>query len=120
MEHQQTRTFEITGLSATRAHDAPSLIFAKRICGDVTPAKIVFVDLVVVPPGAEIGLHTHSVDSREVYIVLSGTGEMRLGPETIEVGEGSVLANEPGGQHSLRNIGADDILMVVIDTKVDR
>jgi mannose-6-phosphate isomerase-like protein (cupin superfamily) len=120
MNHEAVRSFEVEGLTTTYAHDAPTPIFAKRICEQLTTAPISFVDLVVVPPTAEIGPHTHELDSREVYIVLSGTAEMLLKGETIQVGQGSVLTNEPGQRHSLRNTGDVDVLMVVIDTKADQ
>lgn len=112
-------TFEVRGLAATHAHEASSIIYARRICDDVSSTPIAFVDLVVVPVGAEIGDHTHEPSSREIYIVVSGEGEMLLGGDAIQIAAGSVLVNPPGGRHGLRNTGTTELCMVVVDTKTE-
>jgi mannose-6-phosphate isomerase-like protein (cupin superfamily) len=74
-----------------------------------------FIDLSVLPPGSDIGTHTHEMDNEELYIVVSGRGVMVLDGREIEVGPGHVILNRPGGTHGLRNIGDEELRIVVIE-----
>src|SRR4051812_38758613 len=40
-----------------------------------------FMDLSILPPGAEIGRHTHGGDNEETYIVVCGRGRMEAGDQ---------------------------------------
>lgn len=77
-----------------------------------------FIDCVVIPPGATIGVHTHERDNEELYIVLSGRGVMTIEDQEHDVFEGDVIVNPPGGAHGLRNCGDADIRLVVIEYPV--
>ena len=72
------------------------------------------LELVRVPPNhAAWPLHSHSAQW-ELYVVISGSGEVRTPSETIAVGVGDVFINPPGEAHQLRNIGSDDLVYYVI------
>jgi mannose-6-phosphate isomerase-like protein (cupin superfamily) len=77
-----------------------------------------FIDCVVVPPGATIGVHTHESDNEELYIMLSGRGIMMIENQEHDVSEGDVIVNPPGGTHGLRNCGETDIRLVVVEYPV--
>ena len=54
-------------------------------------------NVTVVPPGKRaFPFHSHRVNE-EMFFVLEGTGELRLGSETIPVRAGDVVACPPGG-----------------------
>lgn len=61
-----------------------------------------FIDLVVVPPGASIGRHTHG-DNTEWYVILEGAGTMWFGGAERAVARGDILVNPPYGEHGLCN-----------------
>ena len=79
--------------------------------------SIRFIDLSVLGPGADIGCHAHEEDNEELYIVVSGKGLMTLDGQEFEVGPGHVVLNRPGGTHGLRNIGEEELRIVVIEVE---
>jgi mannose-6-phosphate isomerase-like protein (cupin superfamily) len=96
------------------AHGGTGLIETERVLRGPTATACDFVDLTVVPPGSDIGVHTHGAHDEEFYVIISGTGEMHLDGRTFRVGPGDVIRNRPGGTHGLRNIGEHDVRIVVI------
>jgi mannose-6-phosphate isomerase-like protein (cupin superfamily) len=110
-------TFEDPGFQRAVAHDGGAPILFNRVA-DARGGASNWIDLVVVPPGADIGRHTHGEDDEETYIILAGRGRMTLDGEEFEVGPGHVVVNRPGGTHSLANTGEDEIRLVVVDVRV--
>ena len=78
----------------TKASD-PALIFRKR----------------ALHPGSGIGLHKQEVD--EVYYVLSGSGELTLDGEKRAIGPGTAILTRPGSTHSLKQVGAEDLVIII-------
>ena len=62
-------------------------------------------------PGAAIGYHRQEAD--EVYYVLAGRGELTLDGVRREVGPGTAILTRPGSSHGLRQLGADDLVILV-------
>jgi mannose-6-phosphate isomerase-like protein (cupin superfamily) len=58
------------------------------------------------PPGASTTPHYH-VQTEEIYYILAGHGEMRVGDETRAVGPGDAVAIPPGAPHRITNTGSD-------------
>ncbi|MDY0166316.1 MAG: cupin domain-containing protein [Thermoguttaceae bacterium] len=58
-----------------------------------------------IPPGTSTIPH-HHVKTEEIYYVLEGLGEMRVGSDVRQVGPGDAIAIPPGASHALRNTGA--------------
>ena len=79
-----------------------------------------FIDMTVIEPGADIGLHAHELDNEELYIILSGKGWMTLDGRTFEVAPGHVVLNRPGGAHALKNIGEEALRILVIEVEANR
>jgi mannose-6-phosphate isomerase-like protein (cupin superfamily) len=77
-----------------------------------------FIDLTIVPPGADIGTHTHADDNKEIYVIVSGCGTMLVDGRRFEVSAGDVVVNRPGGTHGFWNTGASEVRMVVIEIPV--
>jgi mannose-6-phosphate isomerase-like protein (cupin superfamily) len=53
-----------------------------------------------VAPGASTAPHYHPL-AEEIYYILEGTGQMRLGTETQAVGPGDAIAIPPGQVHTI-------------------
>jgi mannose-6-phosphate isomerase-like protein (cupin superfamily) len=57
-----------------------------------------------VPPGARTIPHYHP-QTEEIYYILQGAGQMRIGEETTAVGPGDAIAIPPGQIHHITNSG---------------
>ena len=65
-------------------------------------------------PGQETGfLHTHK-QHEELYFFLGGHGEMQVDGQIVPVGEGSVVRVAPDGRRSVRNNGAEPLVMLCV------
>ena len=62
------------------------------------------------PSGGQVPWHNQ--DSEEVYVILSGTGEMCLGNERLTVCDGQAIFIPPGEYHQLTNTGEDILVMI--------
>lgn len=98
------------------AHDGAGATGAVRVAsGAQVQGCCHFIDFAELPPGASIGDHRHADDEEEYYLVLSGTGTMRLEDEYFPVHPGDLVRNPPGGLHGLRNTGAERIRLFVFE-----
>jgi len=73
-----------------------------------------WVDLCVVTPGAEIGVHEHLVDD-EIYFILKGNATKIVNGKEAKVGPGDVILLKCGGSHGLRNESDREVHVLVID-----
>lgn len=62
--------------------------------------------------GAAIGYHRQNED--EVYYVVSGTGELTLNGQRSVVGPGTAILTRPGSSHGLRQVGSDDLVIIIV------
>ncbi len=70
-------------------------------------------------PGAETGfLHTHKTHE-ELYFFLSGKGEFQVDGEVFPITEGSVVRVAPNGKRSIRNNGAEPLVMLCVQYRGD-
>ena len=69
-------------------------------------------------PGKATELGSHPVPYEEAYYVLRGTGRVQLGepPEEYAVGPNSVVFIPGGTQHSVENLGTDDMEILTVMT----
>jgi mannose-6-phosphate isomerase-like protein (cupin superfamily) len=61
--------------------------------------------------GASIGYHEQKED--EIYYVLSGQGELTLDSTRYVVGPGTAILTRPGSSHSIRQVGRDDLVILI-------
>lgn len=108
--------FQSSAFEKVHAHGGEVAIAFARVL-ERNRGAIRFIDFSVLGPGADIGKHTHAADNEELYVVVSGKGWMTLDGREFEVGPGDVVMNRPGGTHALKNIGADDLRIVVIEVQ---
>jgi mannose-6-phosphate isomerase-like protein (cupin superfamily) len=69
---------------------------------DSSPLKGASVAEALVAAGQETEAHVHR-RSQEIYYILEGSGDMRLGPEEKQVREGDAILIPPGTPHQIRN-----------------
>lgn len=76
-----------------------------------------FIDLVILPANSSIGVHTHSKNDMEFYIILFGEGIMVVNGCEFLVSAGDVILNPPAGTHGLMNKSSHEMRLVVIQIK---
>jgi mannose-6-phosphate isomerase-like protein (cupin superfamily) len=62
-------------------------------------------------PGSGIGYHEQKED--EIYYVLSGRGSMTIDGKSFEVGPGTAVLTRPGSSHGLKQVGAEDLVIMI-------
>jgi mannose-6-phosphate isomerase-like protein (cupin superfamily) len=112
--------FEDGGFTRALAHDGAAPILFKRVAEAATGSAARWIDLVIVPPGADIGEHTHGPSDEEIYIIVDGHGRMVVDGHAVDIGKGDVIVNRPGGTHSLVNTGRAELTLVVVDVNASR
>ena len=78
-------------------------------------------NLTAVPPGKRaFPFHNHRVNE-EMFFILEGTGEVRIGAATHPIRVGDVIACPPGGQetaHQIINTGDVELKYLAVSTKL--
>lgn len=62
-------------------------------------------------PGSEQPMHSHP-EAEQVYVVVSGTGLMRVDDEAQEVAPGMLVFIPRGAKHAIRNTGSEPLVYV--------
>ena len=62
-------------------------------------------------PGSAIGYHVQRED--EIYYVLSGRGLMTIDGKEFEVGPGDAVLTRPGSSHGLKQVGKEDLVILI-------
>ncbi len=65
----------------------------------------------VVAPGKRTLLHKHSL-SEEIYYILAGCGEVRLGDKCYPVKVGDSICIPPGIPHNIKNTGNEALIFL--------
>jgi len=112
--------FRKIGHGAPGAEHAPEK-FSARI-GDIgrrIGAQKLGCNLTVVPPGKRAWpFHNHRINE-EMFVVLEGEGEVRIGEETHPIRKGDVIAHPPGGTetaHQIVNTSDAELKYLAIST----
>jgi mannose-6-phosphate isomerase-like protein (cupin superfamily) len=113
--HRRHYRFDDTEFQTTVAHAGEGRIRTCRVEARPEIGAANFLDLTVVSPGASIGVHTHGPADEEIYVVVSGTGLMRLERDEFLVGPGDVVVNNRRGTHGLVNTGEAELRLVVVE-----
>jgi len=95
---------------------------AKRInksLGDATGLTGFGFHIIEVPPGsASTEYHRHYHEDECTY-VLAGSGEVRVGEEAFEIGEGDFIGYRAGGlPHTMTNTGNTDLRCIVVGQRL--
>lgn len=83
-------------------------------------AKKLGYNLTVLPPGKRaFPFHSHHANE-EMFFVLEGAGEIRIGSERYAIKQGDVIACPPGGKqtaHQIVNTSDADLRFLAVSTK---
>ena len=78
-------------------------------------------NVTAVPPGKRaFPFHNHRVNE-EMFLILEGTGEVRIGSETYPIRKGDIIACPPGGKeaaHQIVNTGSAELRYLAVSTKL--
>ena len=77
------------------------------VSADVTRSEGLTMGIARIPPGEALREHRHR--QAEIYLVLQGTGVVRVGGEARPVGAGSAVFIPGNAPHSCENTGAPDL-----------
>jgi mannose-6-phosphate isomerase-like protein (cupin superfamily) len=91
-------------------HEGTGSTTAYRYFDEVEDAKVIFRKRAL-HKGASIGMHVLSHD--EVYYVVSGRGELRVDDRRAEVGPGSAAFMHEGADVGIRQLGDEDLVVIV-------
>jgi len=69
----------------------------------------------VLHPGAAIGYHLQK--EHEVYYILSGEGVMQMNGKEFPVKPGDAILTRPGSSHGLKQMGKDDLALIIVYEK---
>jgi mannose-6-phosphate isomerase-like protein (cupin superfamily) len=95
-----------TGEVTVRHYLKPEEIKARtRLCAEL-----------ILPPGASIGPHDH-VDEDEIYLIQKGQGLMTDGGKEFPVAAGDAILTGQGASHSIKNTGAEDLIVTAVIIK---
>ena len=107
--------FAAKGEAADR-FDARMGMIAPRIGG-----RLLGYNITAVPPGKRaFPAHNHRVNE-EMFFILEGNGELRVGAQTWPVRTGDVIACPPGGPetaHQLVNTGDAELKYLAVSTRL--
>ena len=78
----------------------------------VTRSENLTLGIARLPPGG--ALHEHRHVQEEVYLVLEGSGLVRVGDEEVAVGAGSAVFIPGDAPHSCENTGASDLRVAYV------
>lgn len=78
-------------------------------------------NITAVPPGKRaFPFHNHHINE-EMFFVLQGTGEVKIGESIYPIRSGDVIACPAGGKeaaHQITNTGADELRYLAVSTKL--
>lgn len=106
---------------ALRATGPAAAVFDARMAqvGSRIGARRLGYNVTAVPPGkAAFPFHSHRVNE-EMFFVLQGTGEVRIGAQTHAIRAGDFIACPPGGPdtaHQIRNTGGEELRYLALGT----
>lgn len=82
-------------------------------------ARALGYNITAIPPGrSAYPFHSHRINE-EMFFVLHGNGEVRIGAETFPIRSGDFIACPPGGPeaaHQIRNTGTEELRFLAVST----
>jgi uncharacterized cupin superfamily protein len=91
-----------------------------QIAGLLGAQKLGYNVTAVMPGKAAFPAHCHRVNE-EVFFIIQGSGEVRIGSATYPIRQGDIIACPPGGPetaHQIRNTGTEELRYFAVSTKL--
>lgn len=99
------------------AHDGEGKISFRRVEDEGYKSAINFLDYTIMPPHTSIGYHQH-IGNEETYIVLSGTGMIKINDIERRVNEKDVIIANDGDWHGLVNDSNENLELLVFEGNI--
>jgi mannose-6-phosphate isomerase-like protein (cupin superfamily) len=123
--HQNGKSYTVAQLGRLKdwghhsfTHSAlPLPVPGKGFVKDVLSLSAMEVSVNNVPAGAAIPFYHRHRANEELYVFLSGHGEMQVDGDMIAVTEGSAVRVAPKGKRAWRNTGEDALVFLVIQAR---
>ena len=84
-------------------------------------ARLLGYNITAVPPGKRaFPLHNHHANE-EMFFILAGSGELRVGAEVWSIRAGDFIASPPGGPesaHQIINTGSEEMRYLAVSTMI--
>lgn len=107
--------FQPPGSAADRFGSRSGLVGAR------IGARLLGYNITAVAPGKRaFPLHNHHANE-EMFYILQGTGELRIGDERYSIRAGDFIANPPGGPetaHQIINTGSEELRYLAVSTMI--
>lgn len=90
----------------------------KRISGQIGADKLGYNITVLAPGKRAFPAHNHRANE-EMFFILQGAGEIRVGPDSFPVRKGDVIACPPGGPetaHQIVNTSKEEMRYLAVST----
>ncbi len=99
----------------------PKVSYRRKQLGAAAKGRKLGCSLMELPPGKHAYPHHYHLANEEAYYILSGTGRLRLGNETVPVKAGDYVAlvSGPEGAHQLINDGTETLRYLAFSTMVE-
>ena len=115
---------ELKPRPAAIAPTGPAAEFFDARMGQISRAlgaqKLGYNVTAVTPGKAAYPFHSHRVNE-EMFFVIRGSGEVRIGSATYPIREGDVISCPPGGPevaHQIRNTGSEELRFLAVSTNL--
>ena len=89
-----------------------SVYWRTLVSGDLTRSEALTMGIAKIPPNEALREHRHRQE--EIYLILEGTGSVRIDGKTRPVGVGSAVFIPGNAAHSCENTGASDLRFAYI------
>lgn len=115
------RFVDLAELSRRFGSEMPGARYGGRTAqlGRMLGARKLGYNVTVIAPGKRaFPYHNHRVNE-EMFFVLEGAGDVRIGDENFPIRAGDVIACPPGGPetaHQLHNTGTDELKVLAVST----
>jgi mannose-6-phosphate isomerase-like protein (cupin superfamily) len=97
-----------------------------RPCSQSLETEQLALTYIRIPPGTPLAppdyspaFGHHHKTQEEIYYVLSGTATLKLDDDVVEIGPRGAVRMAPATKRSVRNLGDDDLEMLLLSAKVD-
>jgi mannose-6-phosphate isomerase-like protein (cupin superfamily) len=92
---------------------------AMRMLSDPLGSEQISITYREMPPGSggKGGYGHHHLTQEEIYVVIAGTLEFKLGEEVCEIGPLTAVRVPPQTVRSVWNEGPDDVALVIVSTR---
>ncbi len=102
----------VRNLTDVTAYRGPDGAYVQELGGASTGMQSHSVAVICHPPGTASREHHHTI-ADEVYVVLSGTGELLMDGQRITVRPNDIVILLPGQRHKIGCSGDDDLVLYV-------